>query len=148
MSIQAKSAEPSSRASPGGVQSKRPGAVTALGGIEIILGIFSFFGGFVHVFLGIGSIVNFNGQGMTGPAANDLGALLILVGILFLVSGGITFSRPKGSWQFGLAVAIIGLISGIVSLALQTVGAIPGLVLSLLILYLLSRPGVRNFLKK
>jgi len=40
---------------------------------EIVLGIFSFFGGFVHVFLGIGSIVDFNGAAMTGSAADYLG---------------------------------------------------------------------------
>ncbi|HXQ93516.1 MAG TPA: hypothetical protein VN739_10970 [Nitrososphaerales archaeon] len=54
---------------------------------QIVLGIFSFFGGFVHVFLGIGSVVNFNGSSMAGASADDLGALLIVVGILFLAAG-------------------------------------------------------------
>jgi hypothetical protein len=40
---------------------------------EITLGIFSFFGGFLHVILGIGSIIDFDGSSMTGTA-DDLRA--------------------------------------------------------------------------
>jgi hypothetical protein len=38
---------------------------------------------------------------------------------------------------------VIGLISGVVSLALLTLGAIPGLILSLFALYLLTRSDSR-----
>ena len=126
----------------------RPRSVVILIAAQIVLGIFSFFGGFVHVFLGIGSIVNFNGSSMSGVSADDLGALLIIVGILFLAAGLITLRRSPSSWTFGWIIAAIGLLSGVASLVLQTVGAIPGLILSLFVIYLLTRSDVKNYLQK
>lgn len=127
----------------------RPRAVAALGAVEIVLGAFSFFGGFVHIFLGIGSLVTFTGsEAILGAIANGLGTALVGFGVLFVIAGGATLAATRWAWPFGAVVAWAGLAAGVVSLGLGTVGAVPGLALAALTLGLLYRPSVRAFLKR
>lgn len=126
--------------------SDRPRAVFALGVVEIILGAFSFFGGFVHIFLGIGSIVTFSGANAPlGQLANALGTALVGFGVLFVVAGAAILGRARWARAFSWIVTLAGLIAGVVSLALGTVGAVPGLVLAVIALYLISRESVRTY---
>jgi hypothetical protein len=126
------------------VSSVRLRSVVGLAVVEIVLGVFSFLGGFVHIFLGIGSIVTFTGgEAILGTVANILGTSLVLFGILFLIAGTATLRATAWAWPFGVAVSLAGFCVGVVSLVLGTVGSIPGLVLAGLALYLLFRPTVR-----
>ncbi|HXQ93515.1 MAG TPA: hypothetical protein VN739_10965 [Nitrososphaerales archaeon] len=49
---------------------------------------------------------------------------------------------------FSQTVAVIGLLSGVASLALQTVGSIPGLILNSFVIYLLMRADVKSYLQR
>ncbi len=125
---------------------KRPTGVTVLAIVEIVLGIFSFIGGFLHIFLGIGGLVGFSGQDVfLGQIANALGSSLVLFGILFIALGIGSWTGKKWALTVGVVIAVLGLITGVISLALGTVGSVPGIALNLVVIYCLSRPTVKNF---
>lgn len=125
----------------------RPRSVTALGLTQIVLGIFSFFGGFVHIFLGIGSIVTFSGSyAILGTVASLLGTSLVVFGVLFLIAGIATIGAYRWAWTYGVRVALAGLVVGVISLGLGTVGAVPEVALAVGILWMLRLASVRSFL--
>ena len=128
---------------------ERPRAVLLLGSLQIILGVFSFFGGFVHIFLGIGGLAGFAGSNVQlGAIANALGTSLVVFGVLFLICGILTLSRSSAAWAVSLLVVLAGLAGGVASLALGTVGAVPGVLLAIGVLLLLTRRSVREYLSR
>ena len=125
----------------------RPWPVTVLVVLQIILGVFSFFGGFVHVFAGYGGLVGFAGSNVQlGGVAEGLGASLVLFGILFVACAALEVKMHPSAWRFAVVVGLLGLLVGVASLALGTAGAVPGILLAVAILYLLTRGDVKTYL--
>ncbi len=114
----------------------RPGGVTALGVLAVLIGLLGIVGGAIT--LTSSDIVTL-----------ALSAFAVVVGILYLVTG-IGFFRGNGwAWILGLGVSILSLARNI---AEATEGgivyAIPGIVVALIIIYYLNTPAVRAFFGK
>ena len=117
--------------------------ITAI--VEILLGVFALVGGVVHLLFGIGGLVSFNGSDVTlGAIANGLGDLFTVEGLILLVAGaGLWMTRSWG-WKISAGINIAGIITSVAVLALGSVGAIPALAVSLVVVYYLTRKSVRD----
>jgi hypothetical protein len=78
------------------------------------------------------------------------GVALIVVGIIYLIIAGGFWNGWKIMWYIGLIVTVISIILEIAGLITGgfsgiTIGVIVPLIIDLLILFYLSRPGVREF---
>ena len=128
------------------MQRVRPAGVAILAVLEICLGLFSLAGGALAV-AGAG-LSGFTGLVFLTGLLVALGFLLAILGILFLAVGWGTWSGQGWAWTIGVALSIIGIITGLISLAAGTAGSIVGLILQVLILYYLTRPHVKAFFGK
>ena len=87
----------------------RPSAVTGLRIIELILAIFAFVGGPIHLLLGIEGLVTYNGSDANlGNFATALGYIFAVESlILFVTTLGVLAGRKWG-WPLALAVSLVG----------------------------------------
>jgi hypothetical protein len=80
-----------------------------------------------------------------------LGAVSLILGILYLVTG-IGFLGGKGwAWTIGIIVSVLSIISNIVEAAIipgNVAGAVFFTIISLIIIYYLMRPHVKAFFGK
>jgi hypothetical protein len=128
------------------MQRVRPSGIAILAILEICLGLFSLAGGALAV-AGAG-LSGFTGLVFLTGLLVALGFLLAIVGILFLAVGWGTWSGQGWAWTIGAALSILGIITGLISLAAGTTGSIVGLILQVIILYYLTRPHVKAFFGK
>jgi hypothetical protein len=123
----------------------RTRAVLAAAIIEILLGLFALIGGVGHLLLGFGGLVSFSGTDVTlGALANALGDLFTVEGLILLAAGIGLWMGKKWGWKLSLAIVVVGIITSVPVLALGSVGAIPALVMNVVLLILLTRPSFRN----
>ena len=123
----------------------RPTGVTILGILSILAGL----GGIVigAVALGVSGLVASSYPGGAAVAA-AIGAILLIIGILELVYG-IGFFGGKGwAWTLAMIGSILQIIFGIVSIAFGSTGSVFGLIISIIILYYLTRPHVKAYFGK
>jgi uncharacterized membrane protein (DUF2068 family) len=73
------------------------------------------------------------------------GAVLVIIGILYLVIAGGLWNGWRIMWYLSVIVTAISLILGIASLFTGTFVGIISLIIDILILYYLFRPGVKEF---
>ena len=140
--------------------SPRPDGIRFLGGIALLAGIMLLF---AVISLGIPYYPNWTyGPGLIGawiilcfgyvgfgqflPALSL--AMIVMLAILYLAAGIGFFSRRRWAWTLGVTLASFGVASSV----LQTITwaqydffAIPGLIVTLLILVYLMTPLARNF---
>jgi zinc-ribbon domain len=124
---------------------RRPTGVTILGILSILAGL----GGIV-VGAGVLALSGLASSAYPGGAAVAavIGAILLIIGILELVYG-IGFFGGKGwAWTLAMIGSVLQVIFGIVSIAFGSVGSVFGLIISILILYYLTRPHVKAFFGK
>jgi lysylphosphatidylglycerol synthetase-like protein (DUF2156 family) len=133
------------------MQSKpsRPTGVTILAVLSILSGLALLFAGGAA----LGASATFATQlGVASGIAAAIGAVLLVLGIIYLaVAAG--FLGAKGwSWTLALIAYIVGIILTITQIALapsaNLAGNIVGLIFALLILYYLFRPNVRAYFGK
>lgn len=118
--------------------SDRPLAVTIVGGLEFLLGVIIFI-----LFILAGAGIGFD----TGSAGGLAGGMV--AGVIGGVIGGgipmiIGYGMLKGwkiMWWLGVIFNVISIIGGIITFPVGLVG----LVISVIIIYYLFRPGVKSF---
>ena len=127
----------------------RPKGIVALALAEIVLGVFALVGGVVHLTLGIGGLVDFSGRDLTltSSVAAALQDAFTIEGLMLLIAGYGVWS--KRSWSFALTVltALIGLVTSLAALALQSSFSIVGIIANLGILTYTSRRNVREYFR-
>lgn len=111
----------------------RPGGVTAIGILAILIGLFGIVGGAV-LLLNADKIL---------PALDAL--LALVIGILYLTSG-IGFFLGKGwSWTLGIIVSVVSLTVSIVEHPAAHAYGIPGTIVAVIVIYYLTRSHARVF---
>jgi hypothetical protein len=123
----------------------RPTGVTILGILSILAGL-----GGITVGAGVLALSGLAASAYPGGAAFAavIGAILLIIGLLELVYG-IGFFGGKGwAWTLAMIGSVLQIIFGIVSIAFGSVGSVFGLIISILILYYLTRPHVKAYFGK
>ncbi len=126
----------------------RPRGIVVAAIVEILLGIFALIGGVVHLLFGVGGLVMVNGSDVTlGAIANGLGDLFTIEGLILLVAGFGVWSMKRWGWKLSVGILVAGVVTSVPVLAIGSVGALPALVVNLLILYYMSRRSTRDYFK-
>jgi hypothetical protein len=113
--------------------------------VEILLGLFALIGGVGHLLFGIGGLVSINGTDVVlGTLANALGDIFTIEGLILLVAGTGLWMQKAWGWKLSVGIVIAGIITSIPVLALGSVGAVPALIVNLVLLYFLWSKKVRD----
>lgn len=125
----------------------KPGIVTIVALVEILLGIFALIGGILHLALGIGGLTDFSGKDLTltSQTATALQDAFTAEGIILLVAGYGFWSGKKWGWTLTMGIVVIGLITSLAALAIQSALSIIGLVGNIVILALIMRKPVKAY---
>ena len=126
---------------------RRPGLVTTIAIIEILLGIFALVGGILHLALGIGGLTDFSGKDLTltSQTATILQDVFTVEGIVLLAAGYAIWSRKKWGWILTLGISIIGLVTSIAALAIQSALSIIGLIGNIVIIALIMTKPAKTY---
>jgi len=146
---------------------KRPTGVTILAVLAILGAIGLLFSGTALIGLGIllgtlaasvditNAINNAGYPGLSSLGVGTitaliiaLGAVFLILGILYLAVGIGFFGGKRWAWTLGIIVSVIGIVLAIVQLVFGNYGSILSLIISLLIVYYLMRPHVKAFFGK
>ncbi len=124
----------------------RPKGIMITAIVEILLGIFALIGGAVHLLFGVGGLVSFGGSDVTlGAIANGLGDLFTVEGLILLIAGFGIWSGKRWGWKLSVGILLVGIITSVPVLALGSVGAVPALIVNILLLYYISRRATRAY---
>jgi len=146
----------------------RPDGITFLGGLALLAGILLLFAGISLALpwyprwvdgpglIGFGIILIFGYVGFVGVAQflpTLFPAMIVMLGILYLAAGIGFFSGRRWAWTLSIALALVGVASTILQIitwnqAGDEFFAIPGLIVTLLMLVYLATPLARNFFFK
>jgi len=145
----------------------RPTGVTILAVLAILAALALLFSGVVLIGLGIllgtlatsiditNAITNagYPGLASLGTATISafiiaLGAVILILGILYLAVGIGFFGGRGWAWTLGIVVSVIGIVIDIVQLVFGNYNGILSLIISVLIIYYLMRPHVKAFFGK
>ena len=107
---------------------ERPTGVTILAVLEILVGVSGIFGGL----LGVLGVIEIGVRGLF--------YFIFIIGFLNLAVGWGLWTLKKWAYQVALILAIIGIITGILSLPM----AIISLIINVLIIYYLTRPEIKE----
>jgi hypothetical protein len=117
----------------------RPTGITILAVLEILGGLALLLGG-----AGLAIVGAVLGSGLVAA----LGGLSVILGLVsFVVAYGLWTGRPW-AWTIALVLGGINVLLGIVSIASGGYGSVFGLLISLIIIYYLTRPHVRVYFGK
>src|SRR5712692_10101785 len=142
----------------------RPDGVTFVGGIALLAGIMLLFAvislaipwyprwDYGPGLIGAWIILSFGYAGFGGFLPTMFGVtMIVILAILYLAAGIGFFSGRRWAWTLGITLALFGVASSI----LQTITwaqydffAVPGLIVTLMILVYLMTPLARNFFFK
>lgn len=128
---------------------QRPGGVTLLATLQILLGILFFFGAFALTVAGFGLPEVF-------PHVRLFPVRLFVVAIVLFVLAAIELGLAFGvwsgigwAWGSSLAFAVLGVVFFVFSLFLRPgLGEIVALIIDLLVLYYLMQPKVQAYFGK
>ncbi len=112
----------------------RPTGVTILAVLELLGGLAGLAGG--AALLGLGGV-------MASGLALALGAVSMVVGIFNLLLFWGLWTLKPWALQLAMIFSLVGMVMGGVSVAMGNYGGIVSILFSLLILYYLTRPGVK-----
>jgi uncharacterized membrane protein (DUF2068 family) len=93
---------------------------------------------------GLGSL----GIGTLSALIIALGAVILILGILYLAVGIGFFGGKRWAWNLGIIVSVIGIVLDIIQMIGGNYGSVLSLIISLLIIYYLTRPHVKVFFGK
>ena len=88
------------------------------------------------------------GVGTISALLIALGAIVLILGILYLFVGFGFFSGKPWAWTLGIIVSVVDIVLDIVQIVLGGYSSILGLVIGLLIIYYLMRPHVKAYFGK
>ena len=145
----------------------RPTGVTILAVLAILAAIALLFFGAALIGLGLllGTLTasvditnalttaGYPGLGSLGVATISalviaLGAVSLIVGILYLGVGIGFLGGKRWAWTLGIIVSVIGIVLDVIQMIGGNYGSILPLIISLLIIYYLMRPHVKVFFDK
>jgi len=122
-----------------GTSIERPTGVTILAVLAFIVGIFGALGGFLVVAAGTAAAAY--GYGIEGGLAAVLGALVLIIGLLWLAVGWGLWNIKKWGYQVAMILAIIGIILALPDI----VGAgIVTIIINGIIVYYLIQPEIKD----
>ncbi len=127
----------------------RPVVITILGILMILGGLAAIVLGLGTIELGAGASPLLSALGPFGPflallGGGALGGIILVVGLLDLATGyGFIKGGMKWSWWIAVILYILGILAGLVML-LIVVGIVPIIIYGLL-LYYMTRPGVKSW---
>ena len=144
----------------------RPAGVTILAVLAILGAIALLIGGVAVIAVGL-VIGTYVGSQLTSSLASSgysqlaslgagtiaiiltvIGAVLLILGILYLAVG-VGFLGGKGwAWTLGLIVSIVSIVIDIVQIAFGAFSNVLGVVIGIIIVYYLTRPRVKAFFGK
>lgn len=118
---------------------ERPTGVTILSVLAFIVGIFGALGGLLVVAAGTAAAAY--GFGIEGGLAVVIGALVLIVGLLWLAVGWGLWNINKWGYQLAMILAIIGIILALPGIA----GAgIVTIIINGIIIYYLIQPEIKD----
>jgi hypothetical protein len=117
------------------MQGSRPFGVTLIAILAVLGGIGSFLSGLAAV-----AIIPLLGI--------FLGGILIIIGLAYFVVAYGLWKGLNWAWIITLIVSVIGIISGLGSLAVGNMGAIFHLIINAIVIYYLYRPNVKAYFGK
>ncbi|MFQ5820205.1 MAG: hypothetical protein ACE5I5_09485 [Candidatus Heimdallarchaeota archaeon] len=118
---------------------ERPTGVTILSVLAFIVGIFGALGGLLVVATGTAAAAY--GFGIEGGLAVVIGALVLIVGLLWLAVGWGLWNINKWGYQLAMILAIIGIILALPGIA----GAgIVTIIINGIIIYYLIQPEIKD----
>ena len=145
----------------------RPTGVTILAVLAILAAIALLFFGAALIGLGLllGTLTasvditnalttaGYPGLGSLGVATISalviaLGAVCLIVGILYLAVGIGFFGGKRWAWNLGIIVSVIGIVLNVIQMIGGNYSGVVSLIISLLIIYYLMRPHVKVFFGK
>lgn len=136
-------------------KAERPLGVTILAVLDILGGIIALLLGLVYMSLSAtlaqtGAVIA-GGSGLFAL----FGAFIIALGLIFLILGilavavGWGFWKGSGwAWLFSLVLYVIGVILGVISLAVGDVASIVIIIIGALLVYYMFRPNVKAWFGK
>jgi len=127
---------------------KRPRSLTVVAVVLLLLGGFALIGGVVHLLFGVGGLVSFSGTDVNlQNLANALGDLFTVEGLILLVAAVGVLRVASWGWKLSVGIVLVGIITSVPVLVLGSVGALPALVVNLVLLYFLARTKTRDYFK-
>ena len=124
---------------------KRPRSLTVVAVVLLLLGGFALIGGVVHLLFGVGGLVSFSGTDVNlQNLANALGDLFTVEGLILLVAAVGVLRVASWGWKLTVGIVLVGIITSVPVLVLGSVGALPALVVNLVLLYFLARRKTRG----
>src|SRR5439155_16530069 len=127
---------------------KRPRSLTVVAVVLLLLGGFALIGGVVHLLFGVGGLVSFSGTDVNlQNLANALGDLFTVEGLILLVAAVGVLRVASWGWKLSVGIVLVGIITSVPVLVLGSVGALPALVVNLVLLYFLARRKTRAYFK-
>lgn len=120
----------------------RPTGITILAILEMLGGILSILSGLAFATLG-GTLSGLLGSGILGPISGIFGGVAIVAGLIYLAIGYGFFKGMSWSWWAGIILYVLGLIGSLLSIL--TVVAILPLAIYILLVYYMTRPGVKGW---
>jgi len=144
-------------------KSLRPTGVTILAVLSIIAAIAFLLGGAVLIGLGLvigtyaasqitSSLATAGFSGLASLGAGTIAAIITAIGAIALILGilylavGVGFLGGKGwAWTLGMIVSIIGIVLDGVQIGFGAYSNVLGLIIGIIIVYYLTRPHVKAF---
>jgi len=144
----------------------RPTGVTILAILAIIAAIAFLLGGAVLIGLGLvigtyaasqvtSSLATAGFSGLASLGAGTIAAIITAIGAIALILGilylavGVGFLGGKGwAWTLGIIVSIIGIVLDVVQIGFGAYSNVLGLIIGIIIVYYLTRPHVKAFFGK
>lgn len=93
---------------------------------------------------GLGSL----GTGTLSALIITLGAVILILGILYLFLAIGFLGGKRWAWNLGIIVTVIGIVIDVIQMIGGNYGSILSVIISLLIIYYLTRPHVKVFFGK
>ena len=123
----------------------RPTGVAILAILELIGGVIGLLLGILLIGVGGSGILSSFGFGLVSGIVAAVGGIIVVVSVLVLILGWGMWTGKSWAWTIAVILYILGVLSGIGSLAVGALTGVVGLVISILILWYLWRPHVRAF---
>lgn len=114
----------------------RPLGISILAILEMAGGVIAIIGG-ILAGVAMSSII-----GTLGPL---VGVISVIAGLVAFAAGYGFWTGAKWSWWLAIVLYALGIISSLASLAVGAVFSVIGLVVDVLLIYYLNRPGVKSW---
>lgn len=108
-----------------------------------ILAILEMLGGVVAIIAGL--FIAVAASGMLGGLGSIVGIIAVISGVFALAVGYGFWTGAKWSWWLAVIIYALGIISSLASVVVGSVFSVIGLIIDALLLYYITRPGVKSW---